>query len=281
MNRDEALKQSDDALKELALALKQGKSEVLITYLHMLSKFHRYSFGNCMLIAIQKPDATLVAGFHRWKELHRWVKKGEAGIAILAPIVMRQRSRGESRDEGQEPTNRDTRALRGFRAVHVFDVSQTEGKELPSFGATEGDPGERLSRLHEIVRSKGIELEYVDSLGSALGRSEGGKISILSTLSPAETFATLVHELAHEMLHRGDRRKDTTKIIRETEAEAVAYVVNRAVGLQGSAKSVDYIQLWNGDEGVLLQSLECIRYVSSNILTELETRVSGEVANVA
>ena len=281
MNRDEALKRSDDALKALALALKQGKSEALLRYLDTLSKFHRYSFGNCMLIAIQKPDATLVAGFHRWKELHRWVKKGETGISILAPLVMRKKAASESPDESDEPEKRDAKALRGFRVVYVFDVSQTEGKDLPSFGATEGDPGERLLRLEEIVRSKGIELDYVESLGGALGRSEGGKISILSTLSPAESFATLVHELAHEMLHRGDRRKDTTKVIRETEAEAVAYVVNRTVGLEGSAKSVDYIQLWNGDEAVLLQSLECIRDVSSRIITELEASVSEEMSRVA
>ncbi len=281
MNRDEALKQSDAALKDLAVALKQGKSETLLRYLDTLSKFHRYSFGNCMLIAIQKPSATLVAGFHRWKELHRWVRKGETGISILAPIVLRKKAASDSRDEGEEPESREARALRGFRVVHVFDISQTEGQELPSFGSAEGDPGGRLPRLQEIVRSKGIALDYVDSLDGALGRSEGGKISILSTLSPAESFATLVHELAHELLHRGDRRKDTTKVIRETEAEAVAYVVNRAVGLQGTVKSVDYIQLWNGDEAVLLQSLECIRDVSSSIITELETPVFEEVAHVA
>ena len=80
MNREEAMKKSDDALKELAESLKQGKSDALLRYLTMLSRFHRYSFGNCMLIALQKPDASLVAGFHRWKELHRWVKKDEKGI---------------------------------------------------------------------------------------------------------------------------------------------------------------------------------------------------------
>ena len=125
MNRDEALKRSDDALKALALALKQGKSEALLRYLDTLSKFHRYSFGNCMLIAIQKPDATLVAGFHRWKELHRWVKKGETGISILAPLVMRKKAASESPDESDEPEKRDAKALRGFLEVYVFDVSQT------------------------------------------------------------------------------------------------------------------------------------------------------------
>ena len=90
MNREEALKKSDDALKELADALKQGKSDTLLKYLDTLSRFHRYSFGNCILIALQRPDASMVAGFHRWKQMGRWVKKDEKGIAILAPMVSRK-----------------------------------------------------------------------------------------------------------------------------------------------------------------------------------------------
>jgi hypothetical protein len=197
MNRDEALKRSDDALKELTEALKQGKSEALVRYLDSISKFHRYSFSNCLLIVIQNPDATLVAGFHRWKQLGRWVKSGEKGIAILAPLISRQAKNGELSDEGDEPEDRKARALRGFRVVHVFDVSQTEGKELPSLGGISGDPGDKVARFENLIRSKGIELCFVESLEGALGLSEGGKISVLSTLSPAETFSTLVHELAH------------------------------------------------------------------------------------
>jgi len=93
----------------------------------------------------------------------------------------------------------------------------------------------------------------------------------VSSLLPAEQFSTLVHELAHELLHRGDRRSEATKVIRETEAEAVAYVVSKASGLELANVSADYIQLWNGDESVLLGSLELVRNVASQILTELET----------
>lgn len=270
MNRDEALKLSNDALTDLSLALQQGKSELLVRYLDTMSRFHRYSFGNCMLIMSQKPDATHVAGFYRWRELHRWVRKGEPGIAILAPIVRRKNSRDQDEQRDNSATH-STRLVSGFRVVHVFDISQTEGKELPSLGNTEGDPGERLCRLVQVVRSHDIELEYVDSLDGAIGRSEGGKISVLKGLPPAESFATLVHELAHEMLHQGDRRVNTTKAMRETEAEAVAYVVNRTAGLRGTESSIDYIQLWNGDAAMLLQSLECVRNVSTRIITELET----------
>jgi hypothetical protein len=281
MNRDEALKCSDDALSALTDALKQGKSEALVKYLDTLSRFHRYSFSNCLLIVVQKPDATLVAGFHRWKQLGRCVKSGEKGIAILAPLISRRAKDATATDDADESENRSVRALRGFRVVHVFDLSQTEGKELPRLGGISGDPGERIDKLQELIRSKGIELCVVDSLEGALGRSEGGKISVLSTLSPAETFSTLVHELAHELLHRGDRRKETTKIIRETEAEAVAYVVSKAVGLELSTKSADYIQLWSGDESVLMESLELVRGVASQILTALESPVTEEVPNAA
>lgn len=281
MNRDEALKQSDDALRELAEALKQGKSEALVRYLDTLSKFHRYSFGNCLLICLQRPEATLVAGFHRWKQLGRWVKKGEVGIAILAPLVRRKRSDDEAQDEREVPEERERRVLKGFRAVHVFDVSQTEGKELPELGGIAGDPGENIARVSDLIRSQGIELVFAESLAGAWGLSEGGKISVLSTLAPAETFSTLVHELAHELLHRGDRRQETTKVIRETEAEAVAYVVSKAVGLQCSTKSADYIQLWSGDETILLQSLEFVRNVASEIITKLEQSAPSELADVA
>lgn len=228
---------------------------------------------------MQRPDATLVAGFHRWKELHRWVKKGEVGIGILAPLVARKKDKSESNADGDGHKDRDRPALVGFRMVTVFDVSQTEGKELPEFATMNGDPGEKLSRIEELVRSKGIELYYDDDLGGALGKSEGGKITILSSLTKAQAFATLVHELAHELLHRGDRRKDTTKVVRETEAEAVAYVVCRSVGLECSTQSSDYIQLYNGDNKVLVESLDHIQKVASSIIEELS--IDCEVGEAA
>ncbi len=286
MNRDEALKKSDDALKELAQTLQQGKSEKLLEYLGMMSRFHQYSFGNCILIAMQRPDATLVAGFGRWKEMNRFVKKGEKGIAILAPLVGKKR-KVESGSESAESTSSEkangesAKVLYGFRLVYVFDVTQTEGQELPEFTSLGGDPGDKLEKLDAIIRSKGIELEYVESLPfDANGMSQGGKISINSTRPRPQMFSTMVHELAHELLHWGDRRESTTKVVRETEAESVAYVVCRAVGLECSTRASDYIQLWSGDEKVLMQSLELIRNVASKILAELES-ASTEVQEVA
>lgn len=279
MNREEAIQRSDDALKDLAEALKQGKSETLVRYLDTMSRFHKYSFGNCMLIALQRPDATLVAGFYRWRELHRWVRKGEAGIAILAPMVVGKKSKDDEANDQRK--RKEARTLLGFRVVYIFDVSQTEGKELPEFATMKGDPGENLARLEDIVRARGIALTYEEHLGGALGKSEGGKITLLSSLNKVEAFTTLTHELAHELLHRGDRRQETTKVIRETEAEAVAYVVAKSIGLDPSTQSSDYIQLYSGDEQLLLQSLELIRKVASDILAELDAPVAQEVAHVA
>ncbi len=276
MNRDEALKKSDDALKELAENLKQGKSEKLMEYLGMLSRFHQYSFGNCILIYSQKPDATHVAGFGRWKELNRFVRKGEKGIAILAPMIGKKKQDAESKESpikksGDQTGDQPAKILFGFRVVHVFDFSQTEGEDLTSFASLEGDPGDKISRLEEIIRGHGISIEFVDSLSfGANGMSEGGKISISASLPKPQMFSTMVHELAHELLHWGDRRDATTKVIRETEAEAVAFVVCRATGLECSTRASDYIQLWSGDEQVLMQSMELIRTVSSTIISQLE-----------
>ncbi len=285
MNRDEALKKSDEALQELASALKQGKSDSLLKYLDTLSRFHQYSFGNCLLIAVQRPEATFVAGFQRWKQLGRWVKKDEKGIAILAPVLNRKK-KSEAEDEGEGPPERRASTVRGFKVAHVFDVSQTDGKELPEFASLSGDPGEKITRLVEIIEEREIVLEFVDSLGGANGCSMGGTIQVVKTLPPSQKFSTLTHELAHELLHQGDRRQSTTKAIRETEAEAVAYVVCRSAGLECSTRAADYIQLWNGDEKVLMQSLELIRDVATTILAELDEEsaakaTADEMAQVA
>lgn len=262
MKREEALALAERGVDELIVALEQGKSERLLEYLTFQAKFHHYSFNNCLLIAIQKPDATFVAGFQRWKELGRYVRKGEKGIMILAPLVKRGNRSDVSAVEDEEVVAR----LIGFRATHVFDVSQTEGDELPQFSVITGNPGELIEAVQQLVRDRGIELRFEDFLGGADGVSEGGKISIRRGLPAAEEFSVTVHELAHELLHRTERRKETTKSIRELEAEAVAFIVCRATGLDGLERSSDYIQLYRGDKELLLASLAHIQRVASQII---------------
>ena len=113
--------------------------------------------------------------------------------------------------------------------MYVFDVSQTDGADLPDMHQVSGDPGENSERLAAFVRSRGITLVYNSNISPALGMSYGGRIAILPGQSKAEEFSTLVHETAHELLHKAERRTATTKIVRETEAEAVAFVVGKAV----------------------------------------------------
>jgi antirestriction protein ArdC len=259
------LKQTERGVEELLRALEQGRSETLQEFLAFQARFHDYSFRNCLLIAIQKPDATFVAGFRRWQELGRFVRKGEKGIMILAPIVRRRKAQ----DGEVESDEDETRTVCGFKTVYVFDVSQTEGEELPEFSRIDGDPGDKLKRLMAVVAERGIELHYEASLGGADGLSQGGKITLREGMSPAEEFGVLAHELAHELLHRTERRKETTRKVRELEAEAVAFVVSRAAGLDSIRHSADYIQLYTGDKEMLVASLDHIQKVASSIIEEL------------
>jgi len=221
---------------------------------------------------LQKPNASYVAGFHAWHKLGRFVRKGEKGILILAPIVRRKR------DEDEE-NRTDVSPVQGFRAAYVFDLSQTDGRELPHVGTVGGDPNVHLVRLAEFTTRQGITLDYSVEIAPARGVSEGGRITLLPGESPAEEFSTLVHELAHEFLHRGDRRSGTSKRSRETEAEAVAFVVCHAVGLQTGSAATDYIQLWNGDAQLLTESLGMVQQTAVRILDGIggEPSSSAEV----
>ena len=184
---------------------------------------------------------------------------------ILAPMF---RKLADNKDESKQSA--DVPSLSGFRAVYVWDEQQTTGNELPQIGSVTGDPSVYLERLEDFVRSNGLELTYSDSIAPAKGMAEKGKITLLPGQSPAETFATLVHEVAHSDMHFGERRADTNKRIRETEAESVAYVVCSAVGLDPGTGSRDYIGLYGGDSDQLLASLQYVQATASRILEALE-----------
>ena len=251
--------------------LQAGHSEGLIAYLTAMGRFHSYSFGNILEIARQKPDATRVAGLYAWNQLGRKVRKGQKGIRILAPMIGTKRKNNSEAE--RDATKQKRPVLVGFRAVYVFDVSQTEGAALPDLKErVKGDVGEYRERLINFTIAQGIALEFMDSIAPALGMSYGGKIVILPGQSPAEEFSTLVHELAHEKVHKSERRTATTKTIRETEAEAIAFVVSQAIGLDAGHSSADYIHLYNGNAALLTESLEVIQKTSAFILSAIETR---------
>jgi antirestriction protein ArdC len=239
-----------------------------------MSRFHNYSFGNNLEIARQKPDATRVAGLYAWNQLGRKVKKGEKGIRILAPIVGVRRKKDEEAEK--DLTAQNTRAVLGFRNTFVFDISQTSGVDLPELHQVSGDPGENIERLSAFLKTQGIALVYNGKIAPALGCSYGGRIAILPGQPKAEEFSTLVHETAHEMLHKAERRTATTKTVRETEAEAVAFVVGKAVGLVTGTASADYIHLYHGNASLLAESLEVIQQTASVILAALEPPMANE-----
>jgi len=275
MKVEEIKNRTKDAVQYLVESLESGHSEVLTEYLSTMARFHDYSFGNIMLIARQKPTATNVAGVRTWNSLGRFVKRGEKGILILAPMVGYRRSRqdeiatemdndnaADDRKDGSKPQ----RQLIGFRGVYVFDVSQTEGKDLPTLTEVKGEVGDRLERLKAFVEGNAIKLFYSNRIAPAKGTSSGGTITLLEGMEPAEEFATLVHEIGHEMLHWGERRTLTTKRVRETEAEAVAFVVCRSLGLETGTASADYINLYHGDAQLLQESLEIVQRTAAVIL---------------
>jgi hypothetical protein len=264
-------------IKLLIEQLEAGHSEALTNYLTAMSRFHQYSFGNVLEIARQMPTATRVAGFWTWKNLGRSVNAGAKGIRILAPIVGVRRKKDIEAEK--DITKQNERMLLGFRNAYVFDISQTNGVELPEMERVAGDPGENIGRLTAFLNSKGIAVSYSEKIAPALGMSYGGRIVLLPEQSKAETFSTLVHEAGHELLHKAARRTATTKTVRETEAEAVAFVVGKAVGLVNGSASADYIQLYKGNASLLAESLEVIQHTASVILASLEPPIADEVTN--
>jgi len=253
----------DKATEQLVAALTAGHSEALTAYLKAIGRFHRYSLHNVLLIASQRPNASYVAGFRTWNQLGRFVKKGEKGIMILAPILCRKPDQEQANDEREA-------SIAGFRAAYVFDISQTDGEELPHIGAVQGDPLQYGERLRNFATAQGIAVEYSLEIAPARGMSSGGRITLLPGQSPAEEFSTLAHELAHELLHRTDRRENTSRRVRETEAEATAFVVCESVGLETGSAAADYIQLWSGDAQLLTESLIHVREAASQMLAALE-----------
>jgi len=262
MKVEQAKQIASKAIEQLSQALERGHSETLREYLAAMARFHRYSLHNIMLIASQRPEATHVAGFQTWKQLGRYVKQGAKGILILAPVLLRKETEISDQREETERT-----AVR-FRAVYVFDVTDTGGKPLPELGNADGDPCGHTERMKEFIASRGIQLEYSNAIYPAQGQCSPGKIVLLPGQSSAEEFTTLVHETAHSLLHQNGSRAETTKCVRETEAEAVAFVVSEAIGLKAQ-NSADYIQLYSGDKETLAESLEQVQRVSAEILTAI------------
>lgn len=267
MARSDKLAETHDRLTGAIEALTSG--EEWRRMLDVARQFHSYSFGNLMLIGAQAPNATRVAGFRTWKKLGRSVRKGEHGIAILAPCVYRGRPVDDS-DERDHPEL--AKVLRGFRVVHVFDVAQTDGESIDDVAPIllEGDaPAALWDQLAKQIAASGFQLARKDC-SPANGTTDfvTRTVVVRPDLSPAQSTKTLVHEIAHTQLHDGIKAQAECRGIAEVEAESVAYLVCSSVGIATDGYSFPYIARWAGGDVSLVRKtaervIGCARLVLS------------------
>ncbi len=256
----------DDSLDTLARAVDRVRaSETFRAYLEVQARFHRYSWHNSLLIMMQRPDASRVAGYQAWKKLRRQVRKGEHGIMIFAPCPWK---RERETDSGET----ETESGLFFRAVHVFDVAQTDGEALPTVDVPTVDTAadDLLARLVRVAehRSVAVKLQPID--GGVFGVSKRGSVDVDNRHATGQQAKTLAHELAHEALHWEDRGP-FTRSVAELEAESVAYVVCTHVGLDVEVRASRYIALWDGDSKALRSSLERIADTARALIDDLES----------
>ena len=270
---------SKERVKKLADKLEQGVDEMFSSeryqqYLNTVSKFHNYSFNNCMLILMQRPGATQVAGYKTWQSLGRQVKKGEKSIQIFAPIQHKFKQHVIKDDGTEEDLEK---FYNTYRTVPVFDISQTEGTELPQIAVEmKGDVAGYDEILEKISKAATVPVEIGKISTDALGyysKSEN-RIVVKSGMSQAQTIKTTVHEVAHSIMHceNGSERNADRKT-KEVEAESVAYIVCNAIGLDTSEYSFGYIADWssNREKKELVSSMEAIRKTADYIPHRIES----------
>jgi antirestriction protein ArdC len=275
----------EDKLALLFARLEEGLTETLESgnwrdILLTQSRFRHYSFQNIVLIRIQRPNATRVAGYKAWQSLGRQVRKGEKAIEILAPV---RRKREIDSGEGEKET---VYALAGFRSASVFDVSQTDGDDLPPIESPlkGGDSG-TIDRLVAFSRENGVPVRFEGALGAnGYCRYRNGKpfeIVVDPLLSELHRAKTLAHEVAHSLMHADDDYRDhTKKSLLELEAESVAFLVASAFGLDTSGYSFPYIACWQETEDAIANlkaSGERIRKTAALVIDGIGPRVARSV----
>ncbi len=292
-----------EKLKEITDRLEQGITELFDSerykeYLRVMSKFHNYSFNNTLLIAMQKPDASLVAGFSSWKNnFGRNVMKGQKGIKIIAPSPFKIKQEMEKIDphtqkpiigkDGKPVTEEKEITIPAYKVVSVFDVSQTEGRELPDIAVNEltGDVDRFKDFFAALEKTSPVPIGFEKIEGGAHGyyHLEDKRIAIDEGMSELQTLKTAIHEIAHAKLHdidlnapkegqppRVDRRT------REVEAESVAYTVCQHYGLDTSDYSFGYVAGWSSGRELseLKNSLETIRSAAAEIINSIDTNIA-------
>ena len=290
----ESREKQADQLKEITDKLEQGVADVFSSdkykqFLDTMAKFPRYSVNNNILIMMQKPDAQICQSFTGWKEMGRFVKKGEKGIKILAPAPYTiQKEQNVLDEKGSPVLDHDGEPLRetvevkinAFKVVNTFDISQTDGKELPSIGVNEltGDV-ERYQMMFEALRqSCPVPIAFEDIPSGAKGyyNKLEKRIALQEGMSEVQTVKTLIHEMAHQKLHdTGNGVESQSRSSKEVEAESVAYTVCQHYGIDTSDYSFSYVAGWSEGKEMkeLKASLDTIRRAASEMISDIEEKL--------
>jgi len=264
MKADALMESIKGWIEKLTAELQEGQTQGFLAFLEKAGRFHRYSARNVTLILQQRPEATLVAGVKRWNQLGRKVRKGEKGIAILAPTLKRVEVVDGATGEVQEE-----RRLAGFHTAYVFDIAQTEGEPLKP---REEEIPQGPALYQRLKAACPVEVQEGLLSGGALGKTDGQRIVLAAGESATCKAETLLHEWAHLLLHYDGGAYGQT--VGELEAEAVAYAVGRELGLP-MRMSRDYILSWRGTVEKLEASLERIQRAAREILLAVETPVEA------
>lgn len=275
-----------EKMKELTTRLEEGVKEIFEggryeEYLRVMSKFHRYSPRNTILIAMQYPEASMVAGFQSWKKnFGRHVKRGEKAIEILAPApykIKKKDEEAQSKDAGEEEI-----IINAFRPAYVFDVSQTEGKELQELAADiSGDVREYNLMLEALKEASTVPISLEEMKGKdGFYSLKEKRIALRNDMSEVQTVAAAVHEISHAMLHdvKADTINEAVKELgkdsrtMEVEAESIAYVVSQYYGIETGENSFGYIASWSKDKKLpeLYASLDTIRSTADEIISKVD-----------
>lgn len=285
-------------IKEITDKLEQGiedlfQSENYKDYLKTMSKFTNYSLNNTLLISMQKPDATTVAGYSTWKKMNRQVTKGAKAIKIIAPCPYKKKVETDATDaDGKTITGRDgkpikdqtEKVLMGFKIVNVFDISQTDGEPLPEIAhKLDGTVSGYSDFINALKQFSPVPIDFKNIEGSANGyyHLTDKNIVIDDGMSQSMNCKTGIHELAHALLHDIDNGSEKDSALnrqtKEVQAESVAFTVCQYYGIDTSDYSFGYIAGWSSDKNIkeLRESINTIRKTTNEIITGIDCKLDG------
>lgn len=263
---DETIKALEEGVKEV---FESGRYE---EWLDVMSRFYSYSPRNCLLIMLQCPHATKVASYRKWQnDFNRHVRKGEKAIRILAPVPRRFKTKETDPKTGEEVETEHS--WTDFRAVPVFDVSQTEGDELPSLTSTLDGDVEGFEALRDrIAAAAGVTVEF-DAEITANGSYDPASdtIRVKGDMGEEQTIKTLLHEWAHALLHsEGAEHEGDAREAKEVQAEGAAYVASKALGIDSEGYSLGYVAGWGGDTKAVFEQMGVIRDTAAKMIDAIQ-----------